>query len=127
MGIGAGWYYNDVSGDVVHASWFTSIGEGLVPGWHGPYKTEAEAEAHKGTVGRTATPNESVIGGATGAAEQTAGSVFNLGSILGIKGSRSTLERFVTGALGVMLILVGVAKLGEGTPVGNAIKKVPFI
>ena len=41
--------------------------------------------------------------------------------------SRGTWVRIAEGVLGVALILVAVAELAKGTPVGNAVKKVPFI
>jgi hypothetical protein len=41
--------------------------------------------------------------------------------------SRGTWVRLAEGVLGIVLVLVAVAELGKGTPVGNAVKKVPFI
>lgn len=41
--------------------------------------------------------------------------------------TRQNAIRFAEGILGVALILVAVAELGKGTPVGNLAKKVPFI
>lgn len=41
--------------------------------------------------------------------------------------TRQNAIRLAEGILGVALILVAVAELGKGTPVGNLAKKVPFI
>jgi hypothetical protein len=41
--------------------------------------------------------------------------------------SRNTLMRLAEGALGILLIIAGIAKLADGTPVGSALKKVPLI
>jgi hypothetical protein len=41
--------------------------------------------------------------------------------------SRGTWVRLAEGTLGVVLILIAVAELGKGTPVGAIAKKVPFI
>jgi hypothetical protein len=122
MGIGSGWYYNDVSGDVVHASAFTSIGEGIVPGWHGPYATQALAIAHKGTVGATAKANETVPGSVAAAGGNAASNGLLPSGLF----TRALWLRIAEGALGAALILVGVAKLAEGTPTAAAIRKVPI-
>ena len=41
--------------------------------------------------------------------------------------TRHNAVRVAEGTLGLLLILVAVAELAKGTPVGNAVKKVPFI
>lgn len=127
MGIGPGWYYNTVSGDVVHASAITSLGEGAIPGWHGPYKTEAQAIAHTGVIGAPAKANESVIGGAESAGKNAIPGTTSVTQFLGSLSSRSMWTRIAEGALGTALILVGVAKLAEGTPTAAAIRKIPII
>lgn len=50
-----------------------------------------------------------------------------LGTLWSVLTSRGTWVRLAEGILGVALILVAVAELGKGTPVGNAVKKVPFV
>jgi hypothetical protein len=40
---------------------------------------------------------------------------------------RNTLLRLGEGAIGIALIIVGVAKLADGTPLGSVLKKVPFV
>jgi hypothetical protein len=46
---------------------------------------------------------------------------------LGMLTERGTLQRLAEGFLGILLIVVGVAKIAEGTPLGNTLKKVPFV
>jgi hypothetical protein len=41
--------------------------------------------------------------------------------------SRNTLQRLAEGTIGILLIVVGVAKLTEGTAVGTALKKLPLV
>ena len=110
-------------------------------GIHG-YATEAEAEAHpqtmndiqaslgganalagvSGSATNIATPGGVVTGGATTAAAATTA----LGWLQSIF-TRANAIRLAEGVLGLALVLVAVAKLGEGTGAGNLVKKVPFI
>ena len=61
MGVGAGWYYDSKDGDVVHQNWVESLANVGFSYFHGPYKTEAAALAHKGvTGGAPAAANESI-------------------------------------------------------------------
>jgi hypothetical protein len=50
-----------------------------------------------------------------------------LGKLAQALGNRNTWLRVAEGVLGIALILVGVSKLAEGTPIASAIKKVPLI
>lgn len=113
MGFGAGWYYNDVSGDVVHASALTSIGEGLVPGWHGPYATEAEALAHKGISGAPAQANESVTGSASGSLANT------VQNLISGKSGQNLVVRGVEILAGLALIYAGAKAML--TPAGQSV------
>src|SRR5271165_2252776 len=98
----------------------------------GPYKTKALAQASisgYSTLGQIGLGIQS--SGAPGSAagglipsNATPGSL--LGN-LGIPTGRGIVLRLAEGALGVLLILVGVAKLAEGSPIASAIKKVPFL
>jgi hypothetical protein len=124
MGIGAGWYYDSLDGMVVHQNFI----EGLVPAsyYHGPYPTEAAAKIHAGITGPPSTTNAS-----TGNQVATAaGSITGTASVTSFLTSLSrpqTWQRVAEGVIGILLILVGVAKLAESSPVASAIKKVPFI
>jgi hypothetical protein len=110
MGIGAGWYYDSVDGDVIHQNLAESIPNAAFKYFHGPYKTEQLAIAHKGVAGPPGVPNESL--GSQAASVATGGPggmnwqnwILRIGEIL----------------LGVTLIGVGVAKL---TGAENVISK----
>lgn len=69
--------------------------------------------------------------GATTAAKKAAqGATYGLsdiGKFFANAGSRELWTRIAEGVIGVMLIIVVVARVGEGTPVGKLAKKVPFI
>jgi hypothetical protein len=110
-------------------------------GIHG-YATEAEAQAHpqtmnvlqaaaggaqalagvSGSATDIPTPGGVVAGAATGAAAATT----TLGWLKSLF-TRANAIRLAEGVLGLALVLVAVAKLGEGTAIGSAAKKVPFI
>lgn len=122
MGVGAGWYYDSIDDDVVHQNLAESLANAIFSYYHGPYKTAALAEAHKGVKGPPGKKNEGLGTQVTSAAKATGVSQF-----LGDLTSRNTLMRIGEGALGVALIIVGVAKLADGTPLGSALKKVPFV
>lgn len=101
-GYGAGWYYDSIDGDVVHQNLAESLANVLVGYYHGPYATEAEAEAHPGVAGPPGVPNESV-------GTQVAN--VSTGSFLGLVESRSIWIRIVEIAIGGTLILIGISKL----------------
>ena len=61
------------------------------------------------------------------AAKSGAGPVGSVVQFLGDLTQRNTLLRLAEGALGIVLIIVGVAKLADGTQVGSVLKKVPFV
>jgi len=50
-----------------------------------------------------------------------------LPNFLGLLTNRDVLMRIGEGVLGVLLIVVGVAKLADGTALGTALKKVPIV
>lgn len=81
--------------------------------------------------GSAAAANLGVKGAAdTGAAAGKVGSLPGISSVIDFLkdlSSRNTLQRLAEGTLGLVLILVGVSKLADGTAVGSLVKKVPFI
>jgi len=125
--------------------------QAVVEGFHG-YATEAEAEAHPNSVNfltrvfadawiadyNAALKEKAQPGGANAniwnpATAAKAGesyavsSIPGLSGILGLVGSRNGWIRIAEVTIGVALIIVAVAKLGEGTPIGDLAKKVPVI
>jgi len=52
---------------------------------------------------------------------------FSVNSFLGALTSRGLWIRIAEGSLGILLILVSVAKLAEGTQIGKLAKKVPLV
>ena len=106
---GDGWFYDSADGDVVHFNEAESLLYVLQPWWHGPYKTQAEAEQHTGVKGPAAQVNQSVLGslGATGSAAVpgTAEGLFN-GKI-----GPSDLVRIGQVLLGIVLLGVAAARI----------------
>jgi hypothetical protein len=123
MGVGSGWYYDSIDNDVVHQNLSESLANAVFTYYHGPYKTEAEAEAHKGVKGPEGHPGESI----STQADNTVASAVGVNNFLGDLTSRNTFQRLAEGVIGVLLIVIGVAKLTENTAVGTALKKVPFV
>ena len=109
-------------------------------GIHG-YATEAEARAHPQTMntlqaaagganvlaGYTALPAVDQPGNITQGAGQVASKATTVLGFLQSLFTRANAIRLAEGILGGLLVLVAVAELAKGTPVGNAVKKVPFI
>jgi hypothetical protein len=110
-------------------------------GIHG-YATESEAQAHPQTmnffqaaaggaqalagVSGSATNIPTPGGVVTGAATVAAAPSTVLGWLQGMF-TRANAVRLAEGVLGLVLVLVAASKLADGTPVGSAVKKVPFI
>jgi hypothetical protein len=93
--------------------------------WQGPFATEAEAQAAQNPQQQSLNPVNDLVNAA-----ETSNTLSSATSILGfLKGlfTRKNAVRFAEGTLGLALVLVAVAELAKGTPVGNAVKKVPFI
>ena len=104
-----GWFYNDVSGVVRYDCGVSYVADlastHLHIGWHGPYKTQAEAMTHPGVTGEAATTNTNPINAAANIAT---------GSLIpALFTSRALWVRIVEVALGGTLILVGLSKLLE--------------
>jgi hypothetical protein len=101
-----GWFYNDISGRVRYdcgIAYLVDVGTvktGLA-GWHGPYKTQAEANAHEGTSG--ATPTTSDTGALTNAATQSL--------IPALFTQRTFAVRIVEVVLGGLLVYLGIREL----------------
>jgi hypothetical protein len=89
---------------------------------HGPYATQALANAEAVSLNESQAP--SVV---TQAAKSGAGPIGSTVAFLNDLTKRQTLQRLAEGALGVALIIVGVAKLADGTAIGSTLKKVPFV
>ena len=117
MGVGAGWYYDSVNDDVTHQNLAESLANAGFGYFHGPYPTEALAIAHEGVKGPAGTPNENL----QTQAGQTAGNV------LGIPTDRALWVRIAEGVIGVLLILVGVAKLATDSPIARTVAKAGLI
>ncbi len=114
MGVGAGWYYDSADGDVTHQNLVESLANVGFSYFHGPYKTEALAIAHKGVAGPPGTPNESL-----GSQAETVAT-----------GSSSPIAGLFQGnlwlrvgevVLGLLLIAIGVAELTHAVPAATAI------
>jgi len=121
MGVGAGWYYDDITGDVVHQNFIESIPNAGFPYWHGPYPTEAAALQHKGVLGPTAGANKSLGQQAAGA---VSGPIQNaLFGNIGSGGIGNFFVRAAEGVVGIGLILIGVIALTKNTPAGKTVKK----
>lgn len=89
--------------------------------WKGPFSTEAQARA-----AAAAKPSPNPIQGAENLAGLTPGQTGgSLGFLTGLT-NRALWIRIAEGGLGVALILVGVAKLAEGTQTAQLIRKVPI-
>lgn len=102
MGVGAGWYYDSLDGDVVHQNLAESLANAAFSYYHGPYKTEALAVAHAGVAGPSGVANEPV-------GQQLAN--VTTGSFLGILEGRGLWVRIAEVAIGGTLVIVGVSKL----------------
>lgn len=85
--------------------------------WKGPFKTEADALAAQNPKPLTGAGHLSNLPAVAGASL----------SRLFPKLSRQDLLRLSEGVLGVLLILVGVAKLAEGSPVARTVAKAGLI
>jgi hypothetical protein len=87
--------------------------------WLGPFATQAQA--HTAAAPRQQSPNP--VNDAVNALENAKTPLDFFKDLF----TRENAIRLAEGILGLTLILVAVAKLGEGTAVGKLAKKVPFI
>jgi hypothetical protein len=88
-------------------------------GSHGPYATRADAQAEL-----------DALSAAQHAKQTTNVTIPGVSTVSGLISeitSRKTLVRIAEGVLGILLILVGVAKLADGTTAATMIKKVPLV
>jgi hypothetical protein len=117
MGVGAGWYYDSLDGMVVHQNLAESLANALFDYYHGPYKTEALALAHKGVSGPPASTNESLgqqLGTATG-------SVLGLPQLSNL---RDLMIRVIKVVIGAAMIIVGIAQLSGASKIAASLPKV---
>jgi hypothetical protein len=84
----------------------------------GPFGTRAAAAAD-GTKQAAAINQASQAGTIPG--------ISDVASFLKALSSRQTLMRLAEGTLGILLIVVGVAKLADGSALGSVLKKVPIV
>lgn len=102
-----GWFYNDTSGVVRYDCGISYLADlaarAAGVGWSGPYKTEAEAMAHKGVQGAQATTNTNPVTAATTAVT---------GSLIpSLFTQRGFAQRVVEVILGGVLVIIGVRAL----------------
>jgi hypothetical protein len=116
MGVGAGWYYDSVDGDVTHQNLPESLANAAFSYYHGPYPTQQAAMAHTGVKGPNAVTNESLAA----QAGTVAGGVVKT-DIAGGLNIGTLMLRVGEVLLGLVLVGVGLAKL---TGKENAISKV---
>lgn len=122
----SGWFYNDVSGVVRFdqgAAYFTDLlARDLGTGWHGPYKTEALADAHAGTTGAKAINNPDPLTAASNALNNAAknavpgaAGIADVGDFFHRLTEKSTWTRVGEVALGGILVYAGVRALSHGS------------
>lgn len=90
----------------------------IAAGWKG-FPTEAAADAYA--------HDQSTAHHVDDARHDIAAAPETVAGFLSKINDRGTWIRLAEGMVGLLLILVSVAKLAEGTAIGTAIKKVPFI
>lgn len=141
------WFYNSRDGALLNESppslTYFELEAELHTGfdWHA-YATEAEVDA---AIAANKWPAPDTDAGAFGsvfptigavpakaasdAASAAQGAASKAASALGLDAlfTGGFWMRFAEGVLGLMLVIVAVAELGKGTPIGDAAKKVPFV
>lgn len=121
-----GWFYNDVSGVVRYdsgAAYFADIlARSFGTGWHGPYKTEALADAHAGIQGATAINSPNPLQAASNALKNEAkqvvpgaGSIADVGDFFHRLTEPQTWTRVGEVVLGGILVYAGVRALSHGS------------
>jgi hypothetical protein len=122
MGVGAGWYYDSLDGDVVHQNLAESLANVAFSYYHGPYATEALAVAHKGVAGAPGNPNEGTGQQVANAAGTVTGTA-SVTDFLSRLTQANTWERVGMVALGMLLIAVGVAHITHAVPIATKVAK----
>ena len=131
----SGWFYNDVSGVVRFdqgASYFADqLAVALGSGWHGPYKTQALADAHAGVTGAKATNSSNPLQAASNALNNAAqnavpgaAGIESVGDFFHRLTEAQTWVRVGEVALGGILLYAGIRALAHGSPtVGSGARK----
>jgi hypothetical protein len=128
----SGWFYNDVSGvvrfDQGAAYAADTLAELLGTGWHGPYKTQALADAHTGVKGASALPNKTdpltaannALKNAAQNAVPGAAGVADVGDFFHRLTEKETWTRVGEVILGGILVYAGVRALTHGSTVAGS-------
>lgn len=118
----SGWFYNDVSGVVRFdqgAAYFADVlARALGTGWHGPYGTQALANAHAGVTGAKAIDSSNPLIAAQNAlknAVPAAGSIADVGDFFHRLTEPQTWTRVGEVALGGILVYAGIRALTHGS------------
>lgn len=123
MSLGAGWYYNSLTGSVVDEPPLVGIPQSWFPDWHGPFPTKAAAltyasqQAAAGTGAAATGIPGNIANEATGAA-QAATSGLSSGLAQGLRALlpqgtqlRAFMVRVLKVVVGLALVVVGVIQL----------------
>lgn len=132
--LGGPWIYSVKSGEIKHVNWLqwsVFYSTGVAGPWI-PFDTKEQAEAYKAKHPVKKTPISGAVGGALDPVTSGKEALENLkkvgGTLTDISGlataltQRNTWLRIGEGALGVLLIGIGVMALTRNTPVGQAVK-----
>lgn len=119
----SGWFYNDVTGVVRHDSYGAYyadlLARALGTGWHGPYKTEAQADAHAGVTGAKDINSDNPLSAANNAlnnaASQAVPGIADVGDFAHRLTESSTWIRVGEVLLGGILVYAGVRALSHGS------------
>lgn len=131
------WYYNTETGQLTHGNNIENLGNNLVggAGWHelnipgSATQAQASAEAQREFPSGKAPTSAGITPGrvaSTAAGEAGAAIPSWLGGLESFF-SRGLIIRVAEVTIGIALIIVAVAELGKGTPVGDLARKVPVI
>lgn len=122
----SGWFYNDVSGVVRFDQGVAYLADlaarSVGSGWHGPYPTEAAADAHAGVTGAKTLNNSNPLTAANNALNNTVqnavpavGSIADVGDFFHRLTEASTWTRVGEVVLGGILVYAGVRALTHGS------------
>jgi hypothetical protein len=119
------WFYNSVSGAVIEETALGDTIQSHLPGWHGPFGTKQEALDYYAS-NASAHPDWKAPTGFTGNVTNTIKS--GIEAATGVGGWVHNIEQWIVRAfemaLGLGLIILGLAKLASDTPAGKAAAKI---